>query len=127
MRNILDISVNKSSLINELGVGVIVQDMIFGSYGVKFSRCPITGNKEGAYGDYFPSVGNRVPLEQLQIQQPDLIETLAGLSCCLESHFKEMIDIDFVVDAEENVYILQTRTSKRTPRAAMKIEVDMVR
>jgi pyruvate,orthophosphate dikinase len=105
MRDILDISENKSGLFTVLGVGIVVQDMIFGSYGVKFSRCPITGDKEGIYGDYFPSVGNRISLEQLQIQQPDLIETLSGLSCCLESHFKDMIEIDFVVDADENVNI----------------------
>ncbi len=121
-----------------LGTAAIVQAMVFGNAdessgtGVVFSRNPNTGEK-GLFGEYLPRAqgeavvsGTTTPLEieELRRSLPEVYAELQSISDRLESYFKDMQDIEFTVESGK-LYILQTRSGKRTARAAVKIVVDM--
>ncbi|MBC8257823.1 MAG: pyruvate, phosphate dikinase [SAR324 cluster bacterium] len=124
---------------DNLGTAVIVQAMVFGNMGkssgsgVAFTRNPATGEKR-FYGEYLMNAagedvvaGTRTPqdLEQFNAEHPDLYEKLFVLQEKLELHYREMQDLEFTVE-EQKLYLLQTRTGKRTAKASVKIAVDMV-
>ncbi|MHC4159183.1 MAG: pyruvate, phosphate dikinase, partial [Planctomycetota bacterium] len=122
-----------------LGTAVNVQAMVFGNMGddcatgVCFTRNPSNGKKE-FYGEYLinaqgedvvAGIRTPVPLEKLAGVMPQNYKKLTGLMTKLEKHYKDMQDMEFTI--QENVlYILQTRTGKRTAESAVKIAVDMV-
>jgi pyruvate,orthophosphate dikinase len=122
-----------------LGTAVNVQAMVFGNFGedsgsgVAFTRNPSTGEKT-FFGEFlFNAAGEdvvagiRTPLqvEALKERQPAVYDELFRTQALLEKHYRDMQDLEFTVQ-EGRFYMLQTRSGKRTGRAAVKIAVDMV-
>ncbi|MHC4573071.1 MAG: pyruvate, phosphate dikinase [Planctomycetota bacterium] len=123
-----------------LGTAVNVQAMVFGNMGedcgtgVCFTRNPSTGQKE-FYGEFLMNaqgedvvagIRTPLPLKDLSKVMPKAYRELTALMTKLEKHYKEMQDMEFTIQ-EKKLYILQTRTGKRTAEAEVKIAVDMVR
>jgi len=121
-----------------LGTGVNVVQMVFGNTGdnsgtgVCFTRDPSSGEKV-FYGDYLTNAqgedvvaGIRTPvhLTELKKMMPKVYDQLERVRVKLENHYKDMQDMEFTVE-DGKLYMLQTRTGKRTPAAAFKMAVDM--
>jgi len=130
------------------GTAVNIQAMVFGNMGdtsatgVCFTRDPKNGEKI-FFGEWLPNAqgedvvaGTHTPGpltseqkgaegEALADAMPETYEELDRIQKTLESHFKDMQDIEFTVE-DNKLYLLQTRTGKRTPAAAVQIAVDMV-
>ncbi len=122
-----------------LGTAVNIQTMAFGNMGkdsgtgVCFTRNPSTGENK-FYGEYLMNAqgedvvaGIRTPkhIGELQKQMPKNYEQLVKIYKKLEKHYKDMQDMEFTIQ-EGKLFILQTRTGKRTAVAALRIAVDMV-
>jgi pyruvate,orthophosphate dikinase len=133
-----------NSIPEHWGTAVNVQAMVFGNMGldsatgVAFTRDPSTGAKK-FFGEYLINAqgedvvaGIRTPLpiqgtaDSLEKTMPQAYRTLAEIYERLEHHYKDMQDIEFTIQAGK-VWMLQTRSGKRTGTAAVKIAVDMVR
>ncbi|PZN09011.1 MAG: pyruvate, phosphate dikinase [Bacillota bacterium] len=125
---------------DDLGTGVNVQAMVFGNTGpdsgtgVMFTRNPSTGARE-LYGEYLPNAqgedvvaGIRTPepIARLKEERPELYRQLEQVAQRLERHYRDMQDIEFTVD-RGRLFLLQTRSGKRTAAAAVRIACDMVR
>lgn len=123
---------------DHLGTAVTVQSMVFGNMGedcgtgVAFTRNPSTGDRE-LYGEYLTNAqgedvvaGIRTPesINSLKEINPDVFNEFKNLSEKLEKHYKDMQDIEFTIE-KNKLYILQTRSGKRTAEAAIKIAVEM--
>src|SRR5690625_1064045 len=123
---------------DHLGTAVTIQSMVFGNMGedsgtgVAFTRNPSTGKKE-LYGEYLNNAqgedvvaGIRTPksIHSLQEMHPDIYNQFLDISRKLELHYKDMQDIEFTIEKNQ-LYILQTRTGKRTAEAAIRIAVEM--
>jgi len=123
-----------------LGTAVSVQAMVFGNFGddsgsgVAFTRDPSTG-EHYFFGEYlFNAAGEDVvagirtplPIASLNEKMPEVYKELFATQELLEKHYRDMQDIEFTVQSGK-FYILQTRSGKRTGRAAIKIAVDMVK
>ncbi len=131
------------------GTAVNIQGMVFGNMGddcatgVAFSRDPSTGENY-FYGEYLVNAqgedvvaGIRTPqpinrakhkegdLPAMEDVMPDSYAQLADIRTTLEKHYKDMQDIEFTIE-KGRLYMLQTRTGKRTAQAAIRIAVDMV-
>ncbi len=124
---------------DSLGTAVNVQTMVFGNLGntsatgVAFSRNPATGEAV-LYGEYLVNAqgedvvaGIRTPrpIAEMAREMPDVYEQFAAISRQLELHYRDVQDMEFTVE-RGRLYMLQTRTGKRTGAAAVKIAVDMV-
>jgi pyruvate,orthophosphate dikinase len=124
---------------DDLGTAVNVQAMVFGNMGddcatgVGFTRNPATGVPE-FYGEYLPNAqgedvvaGIRTPrpITDLEGEMPAVFRELREITTKLETHYKDIQDFEFTVE-KGTLYLLQTRTGKRTGRAAVRIAVDMV-
>ncbi|MDR3632384.1 MAG: pyruvate, phosphate dikinase, partial [Isosphaeraceae bacterium] len=122
------------------GTAVNVQAMVFGNMGdgsgtgVAFTRDPNTGENV-FYGDYLinaqgedvvAGIRTPEPISQLGQEMPEVYQQLLGIREKLEQHYKEMQDIEFTVQ-DGKLYMLQTRTGKRTGTAAVAIAVAMVK
>jgi len=122
------------------GTAVNVQAMVFGNMGegsgtgVAFTRDPNTGENL-FYGDYLINAqgedvvaGIRTPehIAELEKQMPKVYKQLCEIRQSLEKHYKEMQDIEFTVQ-DGTLYMLQTRTGKRTGTAAVRIAVEMAK
>ena len=122
-----------------LGTGVNVVSMVFGNMGndsgtgVAFTRNPSTGEKK-FYGEFLVNAqgedvvaGIRTPLEieEMAKRLPKAYEELLDTQDRLEKHFHDMQDIEFTVE-QGHLYLLQTRTGKRTASAAVRIANDMI-
>jgi len=123
---------------DDLGTAVNVVQMVFGNKGessatgVCFTRDPSTG-AQGVYGEYLlnaqgedvvAGVRTPQPLVELREHLPDAYDELLETMGALERHYRDMQDIEFTVE-EGRLYLLQTRTAKRTAAAAIKCAVDM--
>ncbi|MFQ5655935.1 MAG: pyruvate, phosphate dikinase [Candidatus Methylomirabilales bacterium] len=122
------------------GTGVNVQAMVFGNMGensgtgVAFTRDPGRGERclfgeflMNAQGeDVVAGIRTPKPIEELKQIAPKAYSELIRVAKKLEGHYRDMQDIEFTIQ-EGKLYILQTRTGKRTPAAAVKIAVDMHR
>jgi len=121
-----------------LGTAVNVQAMVFGNMGgdcgtgVCFTRNPSTGKKE-FYGEFLMNaqgedvvagIRTPLPLKKLGRRLPKACKQLTGFMTKLEKHYKDMQDMEFTIQ-NKKLYILQTRTGKRTAEAAVKNAVDM--
>jgi len=121
------------------GTAVNVQAMVFGNMGedcatgVAFTRNPSTGKKE-IFGEYLINAqgedvvaGTRTPKNLLSMNKsmPKIFQELKKIFIKLEKKYKDMQDIEFTVE-NNKLWMLQTRSGKRTSRAAIKIAVDMV-
>ncbi|MGB0453475.1 MAG: pyruvate, phosphate dikinase [Bacteriovoracaceae bacterium] len=146
---------NKYREIHEIphdwGTGVNVQSMVFGNRGetsgtgVCFTRDPSTGEKK-FFGEYLLNAqgedvvaGIRTPqpindasknegnqnLQTLEEAMPEIFSELTEIYQKLESHYKDMQDIEFTIE-DGKLYLLQTRNGKRTAAAGIKIAVDLV-
>jgi len=124
---------------DDLGTAVNVVAMVFGNMGfdsgtgVCFTRNPSTGQRE-LYGEFLENAqgedvvaGIRTPrpISQLREVMPGVYEQLLRVAELLERHYRDMQDIEFTVERGK-LYMLQTRSGKRSARAAVKIAVDMV-
>ncbi len=134
---------------DDTGTAVNVQAMVFGNMGersatgVCFTRNPKTGEKS-FFGEWLPNAqgedvvaGTHTPLplnaastedaeaHTLEQFMPDAYGELNRLQALLESHYKDMQDIEFTIE-EGKLYLLQTRTGKRSPTASIQIAVDLV-
>ena len=122
------------------GTAVNVQAMVFGNTGtnsgtgVAFTRDPNTGENE-FFGDYLinaqgedvvAGIRTPEPISRLKEEMPKVYDQLMGIRSNLESHYKEMQDIEFTVE-DGKLYMLQTRTGKRTGTAAVRTAVEMVK
>jgi pyruvate, orthophosphate dikinase len=124
---------------HDLGTAVNVVQMVFGNKGetsgtgVCFTRDPSTGERR-PYGEFLVDAqgedvvaGTRTPepLERMRERMPGAYEPLLEMMDRLERHYRDMQDIEFTVE-EGTLYMLQTRSAKRTAAAALKCAVDMV-
>ncbi|MDH7576935.1 MAG: pyruvate, phosphate dikinase [Bacillota bacterium] len=125
---------------DDLGTAVNVQVMVFGNMGetsgtgVAFTRDPATGEKI-LYGEYLMNAqgedvvaGIRTPhpLAKLQEEMPETYREFERISELLEKHYRDVQDIEFTIERGK-LFMLQTRTAKRTAGAAVKVAVDMVK
>jgi pyruvate, orthophosphate dikinase len=123
---------------DELGTAVNVVQMVFGNKGdqsgtgVAFTRDPSTG-EQGLYGEFLANAqgedvvaGIRTPepLAHMEQKLPAAFQQLIDTMRRLEEHYRDMQDIEFTVEDNE-LYLLQTRSAKRTAAAAVKAAVDM--
>ena len=125
---------------DNLGTAVNVQTMVFGNMGsdsgtgVAFTRDPSTGENK-LYGEYLMNAqgedvvaGIRTPkhLADLQKELPAIYKQFADFAKKLEDHYKDMQDMEFTIE-KGKLWMLQTRSGKRTAAAAVKVAVDMVK
>jgi pyruvate, orthophosphate dikinase len=123
----------------DLGTAVNVVQMVFGNKGdesgtgVAFTRDPSTG-ESGLYGEFLANAqgedvvaGIRTPqpLGEMEQKLPNAFGQLLETMRRLEEHYRDMQDIEFTVE-DNDLYLLQTRSAKRTAAAAVKAAVDMV-
>jgi len=137
---------------SDWGTAVNVQSMVFGNMsddcatGVVFTRNPSDGSNE-IYGEYLINAqgedvvaGTRTPqyitkkarlssnVKELSMEEfmPNIFKQLRKILYTLEKHYKDMQDVEFTVE-NNKLWMLQTRSGKRTSQSAVKIAVDMVR
>ncbi len=123
---------------DDLGTAVNVVQMVFGNKGddsatgVCFTRNPSTG-EQGVYGEFLVNAqgedvvaGTRTPqpLAELRELLPEAYDQLLETMGALERHYRDMQDIEFTIE-QGRLYLLQTRTAKRTAAAAIKCAVEM--
>ena len=121
------------------GTAVNVQEMVYGNMGdncgtgVAFTRNPATGEKK-LFGEYLINAqgedvvaGVRTPedIATLQEKMPHVYEEFVQTTQILENHYKDMQDMEFTIE-NGKLYMLQTRSGKRTAEAAIRIAVEMV-
>ena len=124
---------------DDIGTAVTVQSMVFGNMGwdcgtgVAFTRHPSTGEPV-MFGEYLLNAqgedvvaGLRTPkpIAELEAELPAVFQQFQTITKQLESHYGDMQDIEFTIE-NNKLYLLQTRTGKRTGAAAVRIAVDMV-
>lgn len=123
----------------EYGTGVNVVSMVYGNLGedcgtgVCFTRNPSDGENV-LYGEYLinaqgedvvAGIRTPVPIAALEKAMPEVYAEFSRIANLLETHYKDSQDIEFTVE-RGRLYILQTRSAKRTASAAVNIAVDMV-
>jgi pyruvate,orthophosphate dikinase len=124
---------------DDLGTAVNVVTMVYGNMGddsgtgVAFTRNTFSGVKE-LYGEYLTNAqgedvvaGIRTPLDikHLAEQMPAVYDEFVAIGDQLEQHYRDVQDLEFTIERGK-LYMLQTRSAKRTAAAAVKIAVDMV-
>ncbi len=124
---------------SSLGTAVNIQSMVFGNMGdtsgtgVAFSRNPATGENK-LFGEYLMNAqgedvvaGIRTPehISTLHEQMPEIYDEFLSTAKKLEHHYKDMQDLEFTIE-NGKLFILQTRSGKRTTQAALNIVVDLV-
>ena len=124
---------------DDWGTAVIIQEMVFGNLGetsgtgVCFTRNPSNGVKE-LYGEFLFNAqgedvvaGIRTPkkISELNNTMPEIYSEFVSVCDKLEQHYKEMQDTEFTIE-KGKLFILQTRTGKRTAQSAVRIAVEMV-
>jgi len=131
---------NFNKIPHDLGTAVNVQTMVFGNMGqnsatgVAFTRNPSTGEKK-LYGDYLVNaqgedvvagIRNTSSIERLADEMPEVAKQFQDIAKRLEAHYRDVQDLEFTIE-KGRLYMLQTRSAKRTAQAAVKIAVDMER
>jgi len=131
---------NFNKIPHDLGTAANVQTMVFGNMGpdsgtgVAFTRNPSTGEKQ-LYGEFLSNAqgedvvaGIRTPLTIGQLREtfPVVYDQFSEAADHLERHYRDIQDIEFTVERGK-LWMLQTRTGKRSARAAVKVAVDMAR
>ncbi|MBI5669251.1 MAG: pyruvate, phosphate dikinase [Chloroflexi bacterium] len=129
--------INKIS--DKLGTAVNVQAMVFGNMGndsatgVAFTRNPSTGEKK-FFGEYLINAqgedvvaGIRTPqhIDKLGEEMPEIYQQFVDIAKKLEQHYHDIQDVEFTIE-QGKLWMLQTRSGKRTGAAAVKAAVDMV-
>src|ERR671935_2814894 len=131
---------NFNKIPHDLGTAVNVQTMVFGNMGddsgtgVAFTRDPNTGEKV-LYGEYLlnaqgedvvAGIRTPQPISALKKQLPEVYVEFERNAERLERHYRDVQDLEFTIE-KRKLWMLQTRSGKRTAQAAVKIAVDMVR
>ena len=131
---------NAFKIPHDLGTAVNVQSMVFGNMGddsgtgVAFTRNPNTGARE-LYGEYLVNAqgedvvaGIRTPskIAQMKDELPKVYTQFERIAQRLEKHYRDVQDLEFTIERGK-LFMLQTRSAKRTARAAVKVAIDMVR
>ncbi|QTL98983.1 pyruvate, phosphate dikinase [Iocasia frigidifontis] len=129
---------NINDIPHHWGTAVNVQTMVYGNMGensgtgVAFTRNPSTGENK-YWGEYLKNAqgedvvaGIRTPkpIAQLEEEMPEIYKQLTDIFEKLEKHYTDVQDVEFTIQ-EGELFMLQTRTGKRTARAAVKIAVDL--
>jgi pyruvate,orthophosphate dikinase len=124
---------------DHIGTAVNVQMMVFGNTGdrsgtgVGFTRNPATGKKE-FYGEFLinaqgedvvAGIRTPQPIRELEQVMPNAYKQLRDITTRLEKHYKDVQDFEFTIQ-DERLYMLQTRSGKRTGYAAVVIATDLV-
>jgi pyruvate,orthophosphate dikinase len=130
---------NAEGLAHDWGTAVNVVTMVFGNMGddsgtgVAFTRNPATGEKK-VYGEYLlnaqgedvvAGIRTPSPIANMAQDMPEQYEEFLNICDLLERHYRDVQDMEFTVERGK-LWMLQTRTGKRTAAAAVKIAVDMV-
>ncbi|UCC91458.1 MAG: pyruvate, phosphate dikinase [Candidatus Aenigmatarchaeota archaeon] len=125
---------------DDVGTAVNVQVMVFGNLGwdsgtgVGFTRNPATGEKK-PYGEYLlnaqgedvvAGIRTPKPIAELKKDLPKVYKELMRVYRLLDRHYKDMQDFEFTIE-KEKLFVLQTRTGKRTAQAAVRIVADLVK
>ncbi len=125
---------------DDIGTAVNVQAMVFGNMGndsgtgVGFTRNPSSGAKE-FFGEYLTNaqgedvvagVRTPKPIKELERDMPKVYKQLREITSKLEKHYRDMQDFEFTIE-RGTLFMLQTRTGKRTGIAAVQVAVDMVK
>lgn len=128
----------KHDIADHYGTALVVQSMVYGNMndrsgsGVCFTRHPCTGQKV-FFGEYLPNAegeevltGQRSPLSLVELGDilPHVLTELKAIECVLESHYRDMQDVEFTVE-NTHLFILQTRTGKRSAKAAVRVAVSL--
>lgn len=131
---------NHQGIPHDLGTAVNVMTMIYGNLGetsatgVAFTRNPSDGEKK-LYGEFLVNaqgedvvagIRTPVPIEDLKASMPDLYNQLFEISELLEKRYRDMQDMEFTIQ-QGKLYMLQTRSGKRTGIAASQIAYDLVK
>ncbi len=124
----------------EWGTAVNVQAMVFGNMGedsgtgVAFTRDPANGEKR-FYGEFLMNaqgedvvagIRTPMPIDELKAINGAVYRQLTKIQGLLEKHYRDMQDVEFTIQ-EGHLWMLQTRSGKRTGKAAVRIAVDMVK
>ncbi|MDI3536408.1 MAG: pyruvate, orthophosphate dikinase [Eubacteriaceae bacterium] len=130
---------NLNDIPHDIGTAVNVQSMVYGNMGddsgtgVAFTRNPATGEKK-LFGEFLINAqgedvvaGIRTPkhIDELEEIMPAVYKQFLETAERLENHYKDMQDIEFTIE-KDRLYMLQTRTGKRTAAAALRAAVEMV-
>ena len=125
---------------HEMGTAVTIMTMVFGNLGptsgtgVLFTRNPANGER-GVYGEFLPNaqgedvvagVRTPQPIAELAAVLPEASKVLMDLAGQMEAHYRDVQDVEFTIE-NGRLFILQTRSAKRTAVAALKTAVDMVK
>jgi len=128
----------RANIPDDLGTAVNIVTMVFGNMGwdsgtgVAFTRDPGTGEKK-LFGDYLMNaqgedvvagIRNTKPIQEMKDDLPEVYEQFQEITKRLEKHYNDMQDVEFTIE-KGRLWMLQTRTGKRTAKAAIKIAVDM--
>ncbi len=129
---------NKNDIPHDIGTAVNVQSMVYGNMGDDsgtggaFTRNPATGQKK-LFGEFLINAqgedvvaGIRTPknIDELNDIMPEVFHQFKDTAELLEKHYKDMQDIEFTIE-KRKLYMLQTRTGKRTAAAALRAAVEM--
>ncbi|HEY4718555.1 MAG TPA: pyruvate, phosphate dikinase [Anaerolineales bacterium] len=130
---------NAAGISHTLGTAVNVQTMVFGNMGetsgtgVAFTRDPATGERK-LYGDYLTNaqgedvvagIRNTKPIAELEKEFPESYSEFIDICAKLENHYKDLQDVEFTIQ-QGKLWMLQTRSGKRTAKAAVRAATDMV-
>src|SRR5665811_1485078 len=131
---------NSQKIAHDLGTAVNVVTMVFGNMGddsgtgVAFTRDPNTGEK-ALYGEYLVNaqgedvvagIRTAAPISSLAKDMPKAYNEFKKIAEKLEKHYKDVQDLEFTIE-RGRLYMLQTRSAKRTAAAAVRIAIDMVK
>lgn len=131
---------NFNKIPHDLGTAANVQTMVFGNRGdnsgtgVAFTRDPATGEKK-VYGEYLlnaqgedvvAGIRTPQPIADMVNEMPEQYKEFLNICDLLERHYRDVQDMEFTIE-QGKLWMLQTRTGKRTAAAAVKIAVDMVK
>ncbi|MBI3157980.1 MAG: pyruvate, phosphate dikinase [Chloroflexi bacterium] len=129
---------NAARISHDLGTAVNIVTMVFGNMGgtsgtgVAFTRDPASGERR-LYGDYLlnaqgedvvAGIRNTLPIAQMEKDLPEAYAQFVSICDRLEAHYREMQDVEFTIE-QRKLWMLQTRSGKRTARAAVRIAVEM--
>jgi len=128
----------RANIPDDLGTAVNIVTMVFGNMGwnsgtgVAFTRNPGNGEKE-LFGEYLMNaqgedvvagIRNTEPIQKMEENLPEVFAQFQDITKKLEKHYNDMQDVEFTIE-NNRLWMLQTRTGKRTAKAAIKIAVDM--
>ena len=131
---------NHEGIDHDMGTAVTVMTMVFGNLGptsgtgVLFTRNPVNGERQ-VYGEFLSNaqgedvvagVRTPQPISELAAVLPEASAQLMDLAGGLEAHYRDVQDVEFTIE-DGRLFILQTRSAKRTAGAAVKAAVDMVK